>query len=659
MTFNSSDSMDNPLQVHPIQKLTTPTFPPQPLLDEYKKRLEKKHKCHPQCALIEKMNIQLNNQQLLIRLSINTASQVAVPLPIDENDITIEQILVNQQITDQFHLHKKKNQRLLSLLLDKGQHEVIIQGKVKHNSLVLPLTIATHNISYQLENWTINGIKNSNALSKQIILQKKLPILSNKPGQNKPGQTSTKVNTPISSKQIIPVFVQITRKFYFQLDWRIETIVTRLSDKKLSHRSALVFDYPLLPGESIVSQNKKINNRQISINLAPSQDSFSWNSRLKKTTQLSLLAKKNPFWVEHWQIYSGPSWHVEYSGIPPVTYTNNKKEYLPKWQPWPGETLKLELTRPQAVSGNTRTILSSKRISNYGNTLSEHQLSIHYNSSQGGQQSLNLPDHAEVMSLTIDGKNLAIDEKNNHLDFSLIAAKQIVKIKWREKEPLKSIINTSIIDLMMPSVNANLRVKLPRDRWVIYTHGPTMGPVVLFWGMLLVLLMLSFAISKVPGMPLTKLQALLLAIGLAPVSIWSLLIVFFWFIIFIRRQHASQLSPWLFNLMQLALVLITISTAVIFIYTIQEGLLGYPNMHISGNGSSNYQLNWYQDIMSSQLPSTMTISLPIFWYRILMLAWALWLAFISVRWALWAWNSFSDGGYWKKINWKFKPKLGR
>ncbi len=35
-------------------------------------------------------------------------------------------------------------------------------------------------------------------------------------------------------------------------------------------------------------------------------------------------------------------------------------------------------------------------------------------------------------------------------------------------------------------------------------------------------------------------------------------------------------------------------------------------------------------------------------YRVVMLAWSLWLAFAVVRWVRWGWIGFSAGGIWKR-----------
>ena len=40
-------------------------------------------------------------------------------------------------------------------------------------------------------------------------------------------------------------------------------------------------------------------------------------------------------------------------------------------------------------------------------------------------------------------------------------------------------------------------------------------------------------------------------------------------------------------------------------------------------------------------------------YRLLMLAWALWLAYALLRWARWGWECFSDHGLWRRLDlWK-------
>jgi hypothetical protein len=85
------------------------------------------------------------------------------------------------------------------------------------------------------------------------------------------------------------------------------------------------------------------------------------------------------------------------------------------------------------------------------------------------------------------------------------------------------------------------------------------------------------------------------------------------------------------------------------------GLLGQPDMQIEGNGSYASHLVWYQDRIDNVdgqgglLPRPWVLSVSMWWYRGLMLAWALWLAGSLVRWLPWAWGSFSAGGLWRHL----------
>jgi hypothetical protein len=82
---------------------------------------------------------------------------------------------------------------------------------------------------------------------------------------------------------------------------------------------------------------------------------------------------------------------------------------------------------------------------------------------------------------------------------------------------------------------------------------------------------------------------------------------------------------------------------------VQQGLLGSPDMQIAGNRSSANALNWYQDRSGVELPRAWVFSAPLVVYRLMMLAWALWLAFALVGWLRWGWQCFSRQGLWREI----------
>src|SRR6185295_19484230 len=98
--------------------------------------------------------------------------------------------------------------------------------------------------------------------------------------------------------------------------------------------------------------------------------------------------------------------------------------------------------------------------------------------------------------------------------------------------------------------------------------------------------------------------------------------------------------------LQIALVVWTL-IAIVFLYrAAQQGLALRPDMQVAGGGSSDKVLSWYQDRVDGALPRPFVLSLPLWVYRLAMLAWSLWLALRLIRWLPWGWSSFTSGRLW-------------
>ena len=209
------------------------------------------------------------------------------------------------------------------------------------------------------------------------------------------------------------------------------------------------------------------------------------------------------------------------------------------------------------------------------------------------------------------------------------------------------------MDLGGPSVNARLSVHLPRDRWPLWVSGPTLGPAVLFWGVLVVILAGAVVLARVGGTPLRAHHWFLLGVGLSQSHILAVLLVAGWLVLLARRRTLATgaIGSWRFDLLQLGLAVLTLAALAALLGGIERGLLGTPDMQIAGNGSSAYQLNWYQDRSAGSLPTAWVFSAPILLYRGLMLAWSLWLAYALLKWLGWAWGCFSAGGLWRPLRW--------
>src|SRR5699024_1382397 len=104
---------------------------------------------------------------------------------------------------------------------------------------------------------------------------------------------------------------------------------------------------------------------------------------------------------------------------------------------------------------------------------------------------------------------------------------------------------------------------------------------------------------------------------------------------------------WVYNLAQLGFALWTAVAVAVLFAAIKQGLLGHPDMGITGNGSYAGTLKWFADRTPGPLPQPWVISVPLLVYRLIMLAWALWLALSVIRWSRWIWGCFTEGGLWR------------
>jgi hypothetical protein len=137
-------------------------------------------------------------------------------------------------------------------------------------------------------------------------------------------------------------------------------------------------------------------------------------------------------------------------------------------------------------------------------------------------------------------------------------------------------------------------------------------------------------------------------LGLTQVHAFASLIVVGWlfFIAWRATRTPSESNRLVFNFLQLALIGATVIAMGILIIIVGQGLLGSPEMFIVGNNSYRNFLNWFEPNAGTDLPVPSIVTVSVWYYRLLMLAWALWLANALLRWLSTGWKAFSNGGVW-------------
>jgi len=308
----------------------------------------------------------------------------------------------------------------------------------------------------------------------------------------------------------------------------------------------------------------------------------------------------------------------------------------------------LKITRPKAVAGRTLTIDSSRLQITPGKRATDTELSLVLRSSRGSQHTLTLPQSARLQSVTIDGTTQPIRQSDRSVTLPIKPGAQTIILAWREPTSVTTLFETSAVDLASDSVNSHISVKPGEERWILFTGGPRLGPAVLFWGGVLLLVPIAWGLGRLAFTPLRHWQWFLLLIGLSQIPLSAGLLIVGWlFALGLRARDHRSMSNRQFDAMQVGLVLLTLVALPLLFYAVKQGLLGLPEMQIAGNDSTADQLNWYQDHSQKALPKAWIFSVPLLVYRLLMLAWSLWLAYALLGWLRWGWDCFAGQGLWR------------
>ncbi len=261
---------------------------------------------------------------------------------------------------------------------------------------------------------------------------------------------------------------------------------------------------------------------------------------------------------------------------------------------------------------------------------------------------IQLPPTAEVTAVVIDDRVQTMRAEDGQLTVPILPGSHSIQISWRDTGGMGLRTTTPDIDIGAPASNINVQLTTPGDRWLLATSGPKMGPAVLYWSELAALIVFALILGRIGLSPLTTRHWLLLGLGFSTFSWPVFMMVTVWLLACgAREKLQADLNWWRFNLIQIALAGITVIALYSVVAVLPDGLLGTPDMHVSGHTSGAGVLSWFADRSESVLPVAMVVTVPMWIYKVLILAWALWLSFALLRWLPWVWRCFSSQGFWR------------
>jgi hypothetical protein len=391
------------------------------------------------------------------------------------------------------------------------------------------------------------------------------------------------------------------------------------------------------------------NGTKVSAAFDSNANEFSWRSTMPQTEMLTLTAAKDQPFSEVWSFHVSPMWRAAFSGVPAVNPEDLDSSWTFEYYPRAGETLTVRITRPAAVQGDTFAIDQVGVNIEIGKRSSNADLELTYRSTQGGRRSIRLPPAARVSQVMVDGAPVPIRTEDGQLPLALLPGGHRVQVNWQTAENVGLRTRAPDIDLTVPSSNVTTVLHLPDDRWVLYVGGRGVGPAVLYWGELVVFAVLAWALGRGGRAPLQRRDWFLLGLGLSTFS-WSAFLLFAVWAFAMRWREGlvvGHLSNRKFNLLQAALMLLSLAAIATLVAAIPYGLLANPDMRIAGIDQYAYALRWFNDQAPGKLPTPWVLSVSLWWYKTAMLLWALWLAFALVRWLPPAWRALGTGGLWR------------
>ncbi len=594
------------------------------LLAELEARLTRPPECAPRCAEAASARFTVASDRLEVEAEVHAAALTSWPLPGPAATWVPATVTLDGARTTAL---ARLGDGFLHVRLPPGVHVVRAEGPLPPaDSLTLTLPSPPRRATFAGEGWTMDGLREDGTPERTVQVTR----------------TLASPEAGASSSENLAPWVEVHRFLDLGIPWRARTEVVRVGPAS----APLSLKVPILPGEAVTDAALRVEDGAVRVSLDRDRTSVSWVSTLEAVPSLVLAAPTGVPWTEEWTLSCSPVYDCRTSGVAPLQHVQDGT-WSPRWRPWPGETVTLEVSRPEGVQGQTATVDRVRLDVTPGRRLSEATLTFDVRTSRAGLQVLTLPEGARLQRVAIGGEERPIQAQDGRLSIPLQPGVQTVWVVWQQPHDPAVLDRVPAVDLGGPAVNATVVVHAPAERWILFLSGPPWGPVTLFWSFVLVIVGAAVILGRTPWAPLRTWHWVLLGLGMTQVPVVAPLVVAAWFLALGVRARKPAKAWWAFDLAQGGLLVLTLLALVALYASIHTGLLFQPDMQIEGNGSTAAELRWFADRVDGPLPRPAILSLPLWTWRVPMLLWSLWLAVSLLRWLPWAWRAWTTEGAWR------------
>lgn len=602
-------------------------------LTQLKERLRRAPSCAPQCISANALNVELG-QELVVVAKVHAAARGSYKLPGPASALHSVRLTQDGRPLGAVRLEADGS---YYALLEKGVHTIELRAGLTSDRTTLDVGTTPERVSVRAEGWTVSGIDELGRVDGGTLTLQRL-------AEELPAAATD--SAPLKSQVAVPPTFAIRRSVNLTVTGQVITQVERLSDASRPE----VLRLQLLPSERLTTPGIEVSG---GLALLP----FPAEARSKVlTSTLPLPSGDVPFNVtliapppgsttETWDVQCGVVWHCDPNGITPTAH-QSEGHSLWTFHPWPGEKLTLTATSPTAADGAFLTIQHATLTFNPGIRLTRAQLQMSIQTSRAVVHAVNIPADAKLDTVQVDGVAQAVKIDQGRVRFSLSPGVRQVNISWQQNQGLSALFRTPSVNLGAAGVNFRTIIDLPEKRWLLLAGGPAQGPAILVWGYLLLIVSAALVLSRLPYAPLSLGQWLLLGLGLTQVPSAAALAVAGWFFVVGSRHKWPMLTGFRHNFVQLMLVGYTLGFLMVMTGAVYEGLVGSPDMDVSGAGSYGTHLVWFSDRSNGTFAPAWCLNLTIWIWRGFMLAWALWLSRALLGWLKWAWTALTRDKFW-------------
>jgi hypothetical protein len=441
------------------------------------------------------------------------------------------------------------------------------------------------------------------------------------------------------TRSSIATFVRIERDFSFELDWEVQTTVFRVAPQT----GGLTVRIPLLEGEQLLTEGLEDTDGSVDVSLRSGESSFRFSSRIAPISSLVLNAAPWNTYAEVWRLRPGPAWRLSFSGVPAVEPMSAQNEWVHSFYPLPGEQLSIQLERPAAAAGTTLAIDRVNLRTVAGARQRDNALNLILRATQGGQHQINLPKDAELTAVRIDGRAVNLRLNAGVLNFPVHPGAQTLEVNFRED--LEPSFRTRLPSVVLNAAASNVSLELvpAAKRWLLWTRGPSLGPVLGFWLTLALALLAVLAGKRLRLLPpaITTSSALLLALGTVLLGWWTLpTLIALAALLLSQQRYSERLQPWAARTLGAVTALSALLIVPILAMSCLAAVSSGPDLQLGGLYSNAGGLRWFADSSDGNLPQVTLWSTPLWVYQAILLAWGAWLS-----WTLYQWLGGSVRGY--------------